>query len=100
MPDHWKFDTVIVDEGQDFEPVWADMLELFLREPHDFLWLEDPDQNLRDQRPVVLPGFVGYRARTNYRSPQSIARFIQRALPFEFDAVNELPGLGVGVTLV
>ena len=62
------------------------------------MWLEDPDQNLRDQRPVVLPGFVGYRARTNYRSPQSIARVIQRALPFEFDAVNELPGLGVGVT--
>ena len=98
VPDHWKFDTLIVDEGQDFEPVWADILGLFLREPHDVLWLEDPDQNLRDQRPVVLPGFVGYRARTNYRSPQSIARFIQRTLPFEFEAVNELPGLGVGVT--
>src|SRR5713101_351521 len=26
VPDHWKFDTVIVDEGQDFEPIWADML--------------------------------------------------------------------------
>jgi len=74
------------------------MLGLFLREPHDVLWLEDPDQNLRDQRPVVLPGFVGYRAQMTYRSPQSIARFIQRALPFEFEAVNELPGLGVGVT--
>jgi superfamily I DNA and RNA helicase len=98
VPDHWKFDTVIVDEGQDFEPVWADILGLFLREPHDFLWLEDPDQNLRDQQPVVLPGFVGYRARANYRTPQTIARVIQRALPFEFDAVNELPGLGVGVT--
>ncbi len=98
VPDHWKFDTLIVDEGQDFEPVWADILGLFLREPHDVLWLEDPDQNLRDQRPVVLPGFVGYRARTNYRSPRSIARFILRTLPFEFEAVNELPGLGVGVT--
>lgn len=98
VPDHWKFDTLIVDEGQDFEPVWADILGLFLRDPHDVLWLEDPDQNLRDQRPVVLPGFVGYRARENYRSPQSIARFIRRALPFEFEAMNELPGLGVGVS--
>jgi hypothetical protein len=98
VPDHWKFDTLIVDEGQDFEPVWADILELFLRDPHDVLWLEDPDQNLRDQPRVALPGFVGYRARMNYRSPQSIARFILRALPFDFEAVNELPGLGVGVT--
>ncbi len=62
------------------------------------LWLEDPDQNLRNQPPIVLPGFVGYRARVNYRSPQSIARFILRTLPFEFEAMNELPGLGVGVT--
>src|SRR6266545_6753403 len=74
------------------------ILGLFLREPHDVLWLEDPDQNLRDQRPVVLPGFVGYRARANYRSPQSIARFIQRALPFKFECASDLPGLGVGVT--
>jgi hypothetical protein len=98
VPEHWKFDTLIVDEGQDFEPVWADILGLFLRESHDVLWLEDPDQNLRDQRSVVLPGFVGYRARMNYRSPQSIARFIQHALPFDFEAVNALPGLGVGIT--
>lgn len=98
VPEHWKFDTLIVDEGQDFEPVWADILGLFLRDPHDVLWLEDPDQNLRDERSVVLPGFAGYRARANYRSPQSIARFIRRALPFEFEAMNELPGLGVGVT--
>jgi UvrD-like helicase family protein len=98
VPDHWKFGTLIVDEGQDFEPIWADILGLFLEESQDWLWLEDPDQNLRDQRAVVLPGFVGYRARANYRSPQSIAQFIRRTLPFEFEAVNELPGLGVGVT--
>ena len=55
VPDQWKFDTVIVDEGQDFEPIWADMLGLFLQGPHDVLCLEDPDQNLRDQRPVVRP---------------------------------------------
>ena len=51
VPDQWKFDTLIVDEGQDFEPIWADMLGLFLRNPHDVLWLEEPDQNpaTRDQ---------------------------------------------------
>jgi superfamily I DNA and RNA helicase len=98
IPEEWKFDTLIVDEGQDFEQEWIEILSLFLREDHDVLWLEDQDQNLRDQPPVALKGFVGYRARRNYRSPESIARFIRRALPFKFDGANDLPGLGVGVT--
>jgi hypothetical protein len=98
IPEEWKFDTLIVDEGQDFEQEWVEILTLFLRDDHDVLWLEDQDQNLRAQAPVALKGFVGYRARRNYRSPESIARFIRRALPFNFEGANDLPGLGVGVT--
>jgi hypothetical protein len=63
------------------------------------LWLEDTDQNLRRVSPVPLSGFVGYRARVNYRSPHSIAGFVRRALPgFDVEAGSDLPGLGVGVT--
>jgi hypothetical protein len=98
IPEEWKFDALIVDEGQDFEQEWVEILRLFLRDHHDVLWLEDQDQNLRDQPPVALNGFVGYRARRNYRSPDSIARFIRRVLPFKFDGANDLPGLDVGVT--
>jgi nuclease-like protein len=98
IPDEWKFDTLIVDEGQDFEQEWVEVLNLFLRDGHETLWLEDRDQNLREQPPVVLDGFVGYRARRNYRSPESIARFIRRTLPFKFECANDLPGLGVGVS--
>jgi superfamily I DNA/RNA helicase len=98
LPDESKFDTLIVDEGQDFEQEWVDILKLFLRQRHKTLWLEDQDQNLREQTPVALQGFVGYRARRNYRSPDSIARFIGRTLPFTFECANDLPGLGVGVT--
>lgn len=98
IPEEWKVDTLIVDEGQDFEPEWVEILKLFLRDDQEILWLEDQEQNLRDQPPVVLDGFVGYRARRNYRSPESIARFIRRTLPFKFDGANDLPGLGVGVT--
>jgi len=98
IPEEWKFDTLIVDEGQDFEPEWIEILKLFLREDQEILWLEDQDQNLRDQPPVELDGFVGYRARRNYRSPESIAGFIRRTLPFKFDGANDLPGLGVGIT--
>ncbi len=38
-----------------------------------------------------------HRGAASYRTPQSIARFIRRALAVELDCANELPGLGVQV---
>ena len=60
-------------------------------------WVEDADQNIYGKEPVSLPGFVGYRADTNFRSPESIATFVRDVLPFRFEVGNDLPGLGVGV---
>ncbi|MBP7148365.1 MAG: NERD domain-containing protein [Acidobacteria bacterium] len=97
VPAAWSFDTLVVDEGQDLEPEAAEVLRLFLSPDHGALWLEDPDQNVRGPGAVALPGFVGFRTRVNYRSPESIARFLQQTLPFEFEGANDLPGLGVGV---
>ncbi len=96
IPEPWRFDTLVVDEGQDFEQEWWETLQLFLRDGADVLWLEDPDQNLQGRPPVRLDGFVGFRARVNYRNPDSIARYIRRHLPFDFEPGNDLPGLGVG----
>ena len=103
----WKFDALIVDEGQDFEPQWSEILRLFLKPDSDLLWLEDLDQSIRPDRannpnsePAyerLAPNFVGFRTRANYRSPETIARYIQRVLPFDFLPCNPLPGLGVGV---
>jgi len=98
IPEEWKFDTVIIDEGQDFEQAWAEALELLERPGAELLWLEDADQNLRRVPLVRLDGFVAYRARVNYRSPRSIAEFVRRALPrFDIEVGSDLPGLGVGV---
>jgi hypothetical protein len=97
--DDWLFDTLIVDEGQDFEPLWFDVLGAFLRDDANVLWLQDESQNIRkDGGGVDLEDFVGYRCLSNYRSPESIARFIQRHTPFPFECANDLPGLGVGVS--
>ena len=93
----WRFDVLILDEGQDFEADWLEILQLFLTEEGRVLWLEDPDQNLRDQEPLALPGFVRLRLRQNFRSPFGIARFMHEHLPFDFEPANPLPGLGVGV---
>jgi hypothetical protein len=101
LPEDWAFDTLIVDEAQDFEGDWFEVARLFLRDGADVLWLEDPNQNLRGVPALDLraQGFVGYRSLLNYRSPERIARFIAAALPeLPFTVANDLPGLGVGVT--
>ena len=75
VPDDWKFDTLIVDEGQDFEAEWLEILRLFLHKGANVLWLEDSDQNIYSKKPVLLQDFVRYRCAVNYRSPESIAAF-------------------------
>ena len=97
IPSEWRFDSLVVDEGQDFESEWFDILRLFANGDPDILWLEDANQNIRRVKSVPLVGFIGYRAGMNYRSPEPIARFIRNVLPFEFESANDLPGLGVGV---
>ena len=97
IPEEWLFDGLVVDEGQDFDPDWFEILGLFLRENADILWLEDSDQNLQGKPAVVTEDFVRYRCLVNYRTPESIAHFIRSTLPFEFELGNSLPGMGVDV---
>ena len=103
----WLHGALIVDEGQDFSPEWYDIASLFVEKNAPIAWLEDADQAIVPGREPNDPamaerfaagGFVGYRARTNYRSPRSIARAISTRLPvFDFEAANPLEGLGVDV---
>jgi hypothetical protein len=90
IPDRWQFDTLIVDEGQDFEQEWADILRLFLKKDGDILWLEDDNQNLGEKKPIKLDGFVTYHSNANYRSPESISHYIKKNLPFEFDIAKHI----------
>lgn len=97
IPEVDRFDCLIVDEGQDFEPEWWEILRLFLTDDASVLWLEDEGQNLYGRQPMVLDGFVGYRDQRNFRTPVSIAGFIHKALEVDFEPANTLPGLGVAV---
>jgi hypothetical protein len=72
LPDEWRFDVLIVDEGQDFSPSWRDALLRLLKPEGRALWLEDPMQNLYGREPVPLPGWVTIHADSNYRSPRRI----------------------------
>ena len=74
------FDTLIVDEAQDFEGDWFEVAGLFLRDGADGLWLEDLRQNLRGipAPDLQAQGFVGYRSMPKCRSPEPISPLHRR----------------------
>jgi hypothetical protein len=81
VPEALRFDTLIVDEGQDFSAEWRDQLLRHTHVDSRMLWLEDPLQNLYDRPTVPLPGWVGLRADTNYRCPRPVVKLLNGLLP-------------------
>ncbi len=81
LDEEWQFDTLIVDEGQDFSERWRDALLRMLRPEGRALWLEDPMQNLYGREPVALPGWVSLRSNANYRSPRQIIEWLTALSP-------------------
>jgi hypothetical protein len=79
--DEFRFDTVIVDEGQDFSEAWRDQVLRLAAAGARLLWLEDPLQNLYGRPPLPLPGWVGLHATGNYRSPRGVVRMLKGLLP-------------------
>ena len=78
--DPWRFDELIIDEGQDFDQSWSEPLLRLLRPGGRAWWLEDPMQNLYARTPVTLPSWASLRSDTNYRSPRDILVQINRLL--------------------
>jgi hypothetical protein len=95
MSEEAPFDALLVDEGQDFDQEWWEILQLILdMERADVVWVEDAGQRLYDDRaPVELSGFVEYHTSANFRNPRRIIDFVERALHVEIDARNHLPGM-------
>jgi hypothetical protein len=85
----YRFDTVIVDEGQDFNEDWRELVFRHAGREARLLWLEDPMQNLYARSPVELPGWVGIRSFANFRCPRSVVRMLQSILPA--DVLADMP---------
>jgi superfamily I DNA and RNA helicase len=83
LPETWKYDVLIVDEGQDFSVAWRDILLRMLREPGRAIWLEDPTQNLYGREAVPLPHWVILHSNANYRSPRQIVDMLAAIAPYE-----------------
>ncbi len=89
------FDTVVIDEGQDFEPEWARALVAMVKPDGRVLWLEDQDQSLYGREPADLPGWVGLASPLNYRSPWRLVEFMNELDLTErrIESGSAVPGL-------
>lgn len=88
LAEHWdevreRFDTIVVDEAQDFSPRWLDWLERLLAPDGRLLVVADPAQELY-VRGFELPepgdGWAMAELVTNCRNAQQIARMLRRRL--------------------
>lgn len=97
--ERWRFDELIVDEGQDFKEGWKDNLLRLLRPEGRAWWLEDPMQNLYGRPSVTLPGWVTFRSEVNYRSPQDVLEHLNRFLSgtYQISAGSPLTGSDVEI---
>lgn len=98
--DDWRFDVLIVDEGQDFSEAWRDALLRLLKPEGRALWLEDPMQNLYMREPVPLPGWVTLHAHGNYRSPRQVVELLASLSPTAAEVVAASPFAGADIDVL
>ena len=68
-----RFDALVIDEGQDFEPAWIDLLGTLLKKPDDPWWVfHDPAQAFSTPWQPDRLKFQPFRLRHNLRNPRKI----------------------------
>ena len=68
-----RFDAVVIDEGQDFEPAWIDLLGTLLKKPDNPWWVfHDPAQAFTKPWQPDRLQFQPFRLRHNLRNPRKI----------------------------
>ena len=94
-----KFDLLVIDESQDFNPEWVEALYKELKHEGRLYVLGDDNQNLYDKEPFDLPGAVRIECTDNFRSPHKVVQTInylnlvdQRIVACSGHA-GEVPGL-------
>jgi AAA domain/UvrD-like helicase C-terminal domain/Nuclease-related domain len=74
-----RYHAVVVDEGQDFEARWFELLQRLLVDPGDVFWVfHDPGQALIRADVVAGLGLERHEFFENHRNPESIAALAGR----------------------
>ena len=75
-----KFDTIIIDEGQDFYPLWFSALESLLidKDSGRFFVLSDEAQAIYAEAPTVQSNVTSLQLNRNVRNTNKIANMIRQ----------------------
>lgn len=75
-----RFDAIIVDEGQDFRPLWLEALNVLFRKdgPHRLFMLADPEQAIYGGPWTPPENMFKLELVTNLRSTRAIGRHIRK----------------------
>jgi hypothetical protein len=94
LPPEQKFQALVVDEGQDFRPLWWDSLERIFQDfdSASYYVFYDPKQNIYVEKPSV-PGCLGdpFILPTNCRNTRAIAEHCAGILNIEIPVRDEAP---------
>jgi len=98
-PPKKKYDVLIVDEAQDFELSWLEMVFSLVREDGRFVLFFDENQNIFD-RGFNIPDidkFFRFRLERNYRNTRKICSFTEKYTGIEVNPGNTPEGAEVEV---
>lgn len=71
-----KYDLLIIDEGQDFDPQWVQSLLPLLKPSGRLYLMEDESQRLYEREAFDLPDAVTLSCNDNHRSPRAVCQVI------------------------
>lgn len=97
VPQNWRFDTIIVEEGHFFRAPWWTFLRGFIGPETDVVWLEDIRLGQSESPLPELKRFVSFDIDITQRTPWRIARFIHGVTGRTLNTTNPLPGQPVCV---
>ena len=73
-----NIDLLIIDESQDFEPIWAQAVLERLKDSGHLYVMGDPGQQLYERETFDLPDAVRVTCMDNFRSPKKIVHMINQ----------------------
>lgn len=87
-----KVDAVVVDEGQDFAPLWWEILASCLKDPDggNLLAFYDPSQEIFG-RGCHVPDWATYELTYNFRNTQKIADVVRELGRVEMESYETCP---------
>jgi hypothetical protein len=73
-----RFDLLVIDESQDFNPEWVSALYQELKDDGRLYVMGDENQQLYDREPFDLAGAVRIECNENFRTPQNVVHAINK----------------------